>query len=308
MPFPNSPSNGQLATVNNLVYVYNSTKGVWNKANVAAPLTTSSISITGNITTSANLNVTSNGNIGGNLVVNGYSNVFIATGTVTNRSALTIAGNVNGRGGVGYLDALTLTNTFSGATNPNKWIRLNSTGGIEVVNNAYSTTILSLTDAGGLSVPGPISISGKQAVNGPAFSAYATNTLQTITTDVLTKVLFQTEEFDTANCYANSTFTPNVEGYYQLNAEVRIDGSTGTGEMMIMIYKNGTGYKRGTNQSGTQIAANFWAMQVSSVVYANGTSDYFEIYVQHGAGVSRTVTAVNNSAITWFNGCMVRGA
>jgi hypothetical protein len=99
-----------------------------------------------------------------------------------------------------------------------------------------------------------------------------------------------------------------VEGYYQLNAEVRIDGSTGTGEMMIMIYKNGTGYKRGTNQSGTQIAANFWAMQVSSVVYANGTSDYFEIYVQHGAGVSRTVTAVNNSAITWFNGCMVRGA
>jgi hypothetical protein len=78
--------------------------------------------------------------------------------------------------------------------------------------------------------------------------------------------------------------------------------------MMIILYKNGSEYKRGWNQSGTQIAANFWAMTVSSTAYANGTGDYFEIYVQHGAGANRTVTAVNAPAITWFNGCMVRGA
>jgi hypothetical protein len=78
--------------------------------------------------------------------------------------------------------------------------------------------------------------------------------------------------------------------------------------MMIVIWKNGAEYKRGTNQQGTQIAANFWAMQVSSVVYANGTTDYFEIYVQQGSGGNVTVTAVNDPAITWFNGCMLRGA
>ena len=149
---------------------------------------------------------------------------------------------------------------------------------------------------------------GKKAVNGPAFSAYANNTLQTITSGSQQKVLFQTEEFDTDNCYASSRFTPNVEGYYQLNAEVRLDGATGTGEMMIVIWKNGAELKRGTNQSGTQIAASFWAMQVSSLVYANGTTDFFEIYVQQGSGSSVTVTAVNSSNITWFNGCMVRGA
>jgi hypothetical protein len=159
-----------------------------------------------------------------------------------------------------------------------------------------------------LSASGTIQVSGKQAVNGPAFSAYANNTLQTITSGSQQKVLFQSEEFDTNNNFASSRFTPTVEGYYQLNAEVRLDGASGTGEMMIVIWKNGAEYKRGTNQSGTQIASNFWAMTVSSLVYANGSTDYFEIYVQQGSGGSVTVTAVNSVNITWFNGCMVRGA
>jgi hypothetical protein len=167
---------------------------------------------------------------------------------------------------------------------------------------------MSVSNAGAMSVGNSYLIAGKQAVNGPAFSAYANATLQTITSGSQQKVLFQTEEFDTNNNYANSRFTPTVEGYYQLSAEVRLDGASGTGEMMIVLYKNGSEYKRGINQQGTQIAANFWAMQVSSLVYANGTSDYFEIYVQQGSGGSVTVTAVNNPAITWFNGCMLRGA
>jgi hypothetical protein len=49
-------------------------------------------------------------------------------------------------------------------------------------------------------------------------------------------------------------------------------------------------------------------MQISSLVYANGTGDYFEIYVQQGLGSNVSVTAVNNPTITWFNGCMLRGA
>jgi hypothetical protein len=148
----------------------------------------------------------------------------------------------------------------------------------------------------------------RNAVNGPAFSAYAAAVLQTITSGSQQKVLFQVEEFDTDGNFANSRFTPTVEGYYQLNAEVRLDGASGTGEMMLVIWKNGSEYKRGTNQSGTQIASSFWAMQVSSLVYANGTGDYFEIYVQQGSGGNLSVTAVNSPNITWFNGCMLRGA
>lgn len=167
---------------------------------------------------------------------------------------------------------------------------------------------MTLYDSGNLNVSGGYTVGGKKAVNGPAFSAYANSSTQTITSGSQQKVLFQTEEFDTNNNYTSSRFTPTVEGYYQLNAEVRLNGASGTGEMMIVLYKNGSEYKRGWNQSGTQIANDFWAMTISSIAYANGTGDYFEIYVQQGSGGSLTVTAVNTPAITWFNGCMVRGA
>lgn len=212
------------------------------------------------------------------------------------------------QGGTGYADFLKVTNTTSGATNSSKTFRLSSAGAVEIINNAYSATLMALSDTGSMSTALPYQVAGKQAVNGPAFSAYANNTLQTITSGSLQKVLFQVEEFDTDSCFASSRFTPTVEGYYQINAEVRFDGASGTGEMMIVLYKNGSAYKRGTNQSGTQIASNFWAMQVSSLVYANGTTDYFEIYVQQGSGGTLSVTAVNDPAITWFNGSMVRGA
>jgi hypothetical protein len=95
MPFPNSPSNGQLATVNNLVYVYNSTKGVWNKANVAAPLVTNSISIPGDITTTGNLNVTGRAVLGFGTT----SNVVVAANT-TSISATTGALIVTGGTGI----------------------------------------------------------------------------------------------------------------------------------------------------------------------------------------------------------------
>jgi hypothetical protein len=245
-------------------------------------------------------------NADGSTTLPGTVDITYTPDTATG-SAITING-ANTQGGTGYADFLRVTNTSGGATNPNKTFRLNSTGGVEIINSAYSATLMSLSDTGAMSTALPYQVAGKQVVNGPAFSAYAAAILQTITNGSLTKVLFQTEEFDTNSNYASSRFTPTIEGYYQLNAEVRLDGASGTGEMMIVLYKNGAAYKRGTNQQGTQIAANFWAMQVSSVVYANGTGDYFEIYVQQGSGGDVSVTAVDSPAITWFNGCMIRGA
>ena len=52
------------------------------------------------------------------------------------------------QGGIGYADFLRVTNTTSGATNPNKTFRLNSTGAIQIVNSAYSAILFSLTDSG----------------------------------------------------------------------------------------------------------------------------------------------------------------
>jgi len=247
------------------------------------------------------------------VTVNGTSISLGSSGTVT-AAAGTLTGNTLASGvtassltsvgtiATGVWNGTAITGQYggTGVNNSGKTITL---GGNLTTSGAYATT---LTTTGTTTVTLPTS--GTLGIDGPAFSAYATNTLQTITSGSQQKVLFQTEEFDTNSNYANSRFTPTVAGYYQLNAEVRLDGTTGTGEMMIVIWKNGSEYKRGTNQSGTQIASNFWAMQVSSLVYANGSTDYFEIYVQQGSGADRTVTAVNSPNITWFNGCMVRGA
>lgn len=143
----------------------------------------------------------------------------------------------------------------------------------------------------------------------PIFGAYANNTLQTFTSGIAQKVLFQAEEVDTANCYANSRFTPNVAGWYQINSEIRFDGVMGpNNELLVSIYKNGNEHKRGYNSTGVSPNAGsstWFAMQVSAMVYANGTTDYFEIYAQHGNSSNITITAINAPQITWWNGFYV---
>jgi hypothetical protein len=237
------------------------------------------------------------------LTTSGAASITYTPGTAVG-VAVTATGK-DTQGGIGYFDFLKATNTTSGVTNANKTFRLNSTGTVEIINSAYSATIFSLSDAGALSVPGPISVSGKQAVNGPAFRAYV-DSGQTISTDSQQKVTFGTETFDTNGNFSSSRFTPTIEGYYQLNATVRLSGNSGTGECMIILYKNGSEYARGTNESGTEQGQNFWSMQVSDIAYANGSTDYFEIYIQQGSATNRTTTA--GTTISYFSGSMIRGA
>ena len=272
---------------------------VANTATLTSAITSNVFAANGNVAVGGNILVTGNASITSNLTVT-QSGLF--RGPYNENSTLSgvFVGNTGTAPGI-----TPRVGFFNGNTQQN-W-QIDNNGGVFRWFVPGSTR-LSLYPNGNVDLTGLVTVNGKRVINGPAFSAYAAAISQTITSGSQQKVLFQTEEFDTDNCYSSSRFTPNVEGYYQLNAEVRLDGATGTGEMMIVIWKNGAEHKRGTNQQGTQIAANFWAMQVSSLVYANGTTDFFEIYVQQGSGSSVTVTAVNSPNITWFNGCMVRGA
>lgn len=237
------------------------------------------------------------------LTASGAVSVTYTPGSTTG-SAITATGK-DTQGGTGYFDFFKATNTTSGVTNANKTFRLTSTGTIEIINSAYSATLLSLSDAGYLSVSGDYRVNGKKAVNGPSFRAYVA-TGQQITSGSQQKVTFGTENFDTDGCFASSTFTPNVEGYYQFNATIRISGGASTGECMLVLYKNGSEYARGNNQSGTEQGASFYSMQVSDIAYANGTTDNFDIRIQQTSGGDRTTTA--GSTISYFSGCMIRGA
>jgi hypothetical protein len=124
-------------------FVRDATDGVWKLfANVVAEPTTS-VDFTD--ASYANLRV---GNItAAGATITGFSNIRIVSGSAD--SALQIVGNVS-RGGASYHDFLRVTSTASGATNPNKNFRLDGTGNLQIINSAYSSVLLNLTDSGQL--------------------------------------------------------------------------------------------------------------------------------------------------------------
>ena len=67
---------------------------------------------------------------------------------------LTISSANEQGGGVGWVDIMKLINSKSGSTNSTKHIRMNSSGGLEIVNNAYSATIFAVSDSGNVNAAG----------------------------------------------------------------------------------------------------------------------------------------------------------
>lgn len=139
------------------------------------------------------------------------------------------------------------------------------------------------------------------AGNGPCFAAYLGSAQGSISAGVDTKVRFNAENFDTNNCFDSTTnfrFQPNVAGYYMLTARCRVDG--GPTRQILYLYKNGSYF-----QSGNDITVTGPSGTISGVVYANGTTDYFEIYV-YVTGGTPTITATGGD--NYFQGSLVRAA
>jgi len=154
-----------------------------------------------------------------------------------------------------------------------------------------------LTIVGATTITGNLYVTGIISGNTPAFGAYQ-STLQALPAATYTKINFQTEEFDTHNCFDNATnyrFLPTVAGYYQLNASMAL--SAGSSEGYILFRKNGSAIKAGNDIGGTA-----YGVTVSSIVSLNGSTDYVEVWGYSG-------TALNTSATqssTYFNGCLLR--
>ena len=95
--------------------------------------------------------------------------------------------------------------------------------------SADSSGIIQL-QSGGTTIATISSTGITTQVGAPAFSAYNAGT-QSVSANTDTKMIFNAENFDTANCFDSTTnyrFTPNVAGYYQLNASVYESGFAGS--------------------------------------------------------------------------------
>lgn len=178
---------------------------------------------------------------------------------------------------------------------------------VVISGNTSGAITLSAPDVSGTNTATLPAATGTVMVSGnmPAFSAYNTSA-QSVSNNTSTKIVFQTEEFDTANCFDNATnyrFTPNVAGYYQINATCCWQGATAN-NVQFQLYKNGSSFKAGNRQ---QASGQYTWQVLSTLVYANGTTDYFEVYAYQNSGGSVNIDfgPVNE---TYFQACLVRGA
>lgn len=139
--------------------------------------------------------------------------------------------------------------------------------------------------------------------NAPVFkaSSNAINVPPGVSTTFFTS--YGAATFDPTSAFdpATGKFQPNVPGYYQMNAIVSygVNGLSASA-MTAMIVKNGSGseYQAGLGSSST----TYPAIQVSGVVYLNGTSDFVQVGTyQNSAGTATSIAAT-------FSGALVRTA
>ena len=150
---------------------------------------------------------------------------------------------------------------------------------------------------------GSATLAGAGLANTPAFHAYRSST-QSLSTNTMTKVQFDTEVFDTAGAYDNSTnyrFTPQTAGKYVVYASVftggASSGSSTSGGFITNIKKNGSDasynafylYNNTTGVDGSKGA--------SIVLDMNGSSDYVECFTYSR---QNTTSIVSGAEYTYF--------
>ena len=127
--------------------------------------------------------------------------------------------------------------------------------------------------------------------NTPAFEA-TLSADQSLADGVATKVQFNTEVFDTDNCYDNSVnyrFTPTVAGKYFVYTNLRMEVNAESIEFLVLyIRKNGSDYFN-TIDNPTDTSSQGENMNIGISIDFNGSSDYIEIFaaISHGAGSAK---------------------
>lgn len=138
------------------------------------------------------------------------------------------------------------------------------------------------------------------AGNGPAFSARSASDT-TVAAQTMTKLNAAAETFDTNSCFDPSTgrFTPNVAGYYNFNWAVQFVSGGDAGR-----WFNGRLFKNGVQQLEGGLAPTFlYGINCGAgIVYANGTTDYFEVYGFHTNASSSLMN------LQYFSASLVRAA
>ena len=122
---------------------------------------------------------------------------------------------------------------------------------------------------------------GFGGTNTPAFLAYNSSS-QSITASTYTKVSIDTEVYDTANAFDNSTnyrFTPQTSGKYFVYGAIYHNWSGNWGDQQRgVIYKNGSALAGWYNAMNGTSSGQYGTTYIATTVSMNGSSDYLELF------------------------------
>jgi hypothetical protein len=146
------------------------------------------------------------------------------------------------------------------------------------------------------------------AGTGPAFSAYNNAAAQSLSNATWTKLICNTEEFDTASCFDSTTnyrFTPNVAGYYQVNLSIFFDYSVSQfTNAEGAIYKNGSAFRKVIHNG----YGGYGIGVISTLIYMNGTTDYLEGYAYITGGSGPQIYSNFSPSLTYFQASLARSS
>jgi len=152
-------------------------------------------------------------------------------------------------------------------------------------------------------VPLAVAKGGDGVIAKPAFLANKGGVNQDAAKSTYVKLTFGTEVYDTNNNFVDSTFTPTIAGKYLLMGQVLVNAFPDASRILLFIIKNAaTSYRIAF--SASSYTTNVGALG-AIILDANGSTDYFEVYIYHDGG-SADPSVINGSASeTWFAGTWI---
>ena len=129
---------------------------------------------------------------------------------------------------------------------------------------------------------------------------------QTLPGTTNTLVQLNVVDYDERDWFENTTykFSPQQEGYYQVNAGVLVAAGVSDKAIRVRLYRNGTDKLAEGQQVESATGYNIRA-HISDIVYLNGSTDYLQLYAYNADGTSRTL--VGSSASTFMSMAYVAG-
>jgi hypothetical protein len=188
------------------------------------------------------------------------------------------------------------------ANTGNLLIAANGTIGVASITNTAITGTMTQAQIGN-------GIAG----TGPAFRAFGT-TNQTVSHNVVTKVNFNSETFDTASCFDTSLFrfTPNVAGYYFVFYQLCYGGTaTRTYSFTPVLYKNTSVINQKENSHLMGPSMDRFIGNITDIIYMNGTTDYLEAHTYHfdfTSATTATIFLASSTAFSSFGAHLIRAA